>query len=495
MHAYPSMTQRLFLAHSLGANVGLQALFGPTRALDTVGGFAAWRSLGMLTIIGSIWGVLTGTWLLRCEEEAGRWETLVSARLTRRRAAAAGVTAAGLLVAELFVLTTLGTLLGAAAGHLSITSCLFLDAALVAPAALVLAVGILAGQLLGTRSGAARVAGALFGVAYLVRLVGVAAHVGWLRWITPLGWIDATHPMTGSAAVPLVLSFGLTFVLAGVAVVVADRRDLGAGVRQRRREARGGTALLGGPAGLAIRLTGPSALGWLASVATISVVLGLVSKSVGESTAKSQFVNGYLDRLGVSHAGSLAELGLAMLTVSAMIALSAAGAASAVRETESVGLADAVLVTPVARTRWLAVRAAVSAVTLTLLGVTVASVLCLATAGQDLGISAGQLFAAGMNTVPVAVLVLGAGLLVFATAPRLTSVAVYGLVAWSFLDELVGGAVNAPNWVLDLSLFHHIALAPAADPRWATNAVLVAIGVGCAALGVGLFARRDLVLS
>jgi len=49
--------------------------------------------------------------------------------------------------------------------------------------------------------------------------------------------------------------------------------------------------------------------------------------------------------------------------------------------------------------------------------------------------------------------------------------------------------------VLDLSLFHHIALAPAADPRWATNAVLVAIGVGCAALGVGLFARRDLVLS
>jgi len=200
VHAYPSMTQRLFLAHSLGANVGLQALFGPTRALDTVGGFAAWRSLGMLTIIGSIWGVLTGTWLLRCEEEAGRWETLVSARLTRRRAAAAGVTAAGLLVAELFVLTTLGTLLGAAAGHLSITSCLFLDAALVAPAALFLAVGILAGQLLGTRSGAARVAGALFGVAYLVRLVGVAAHVGWLRWITPLGWVDATHPMTGSAA-------------------------------------------------------------------------------------------------------------------------------------------------------------------------------------------------------------------------------------------------------------------------------------------------------
>ena len=65
-------------------------------------------------------------------------------------------------------------------------------------------------------------------------------------------------------------------------------------------------------------------------------------------------------------------------------------------------------------------------------------------------------------------------------------------VAWSFLVEIVGGVVRANHWLLDLSLFHHIAPAPAADPRWVADGLFVIIGFALAALGAAIFVRRDI---
>lgn len=66
----------------------------------------------------------------------------------------------------------------------------------------------------------------------------------------------------------------------------------------------------------------------------------------------------------------------------------------------------------------------------------------------------------------------------------------HGLVAWSFLVETVGASLGAAHWLLDLSILHHIARAPAAAVRWNSAAILVAIGLA-AAVGALAFARRD----
>src|SRR6185437_13634600 len=99
------------------------------------------------------------------------------------------------------------------------------------------------------------------------------------------------------------------------------------------------------------------------------------------------------------------------------------------------------------------------------------------------GFGAAALFGSGLNPVPPAVLVFGAAVLCFGVAPRWTAGIGYGLVGWSFLVELVGAAVAAPNWVLDLSLLHHVALAPAAAPDWRSNGVLIGLGALAALLG------------
>jgi predicted ABC-type transport system involved in lysophospholipase L1 biosynthesis ATPase subunit len=81
-------------------------------------------------------------------------------------------------------------------------------------------------------------------------------------------------------------------------------------------------------------------------------------------------------------------------------------------------------------------------------------------------------------------------LLVGLLRPSASSV-VYSLVAWSSLVEIVGGVVRANHWLLDLSLFHHVAPVPAADPRWAADGLLVVIGLVLAGFGAARFVRRD----
>ena len=114
-------------------------------------------------------------------------------------------------------------------------------------------------------------------------------------------------------------------------------------------------------------------------------------------------------------------------------------------------------------------------------------------ATQHTGVGAGRLVTAGLNIVPPALLVLGVGTLLAGLWPRIAVPLTYGLVAWSFLVELIGSIVTTNHWLLDASLLHHVAPAPAADPRWSSWALMTGIGLVAAALGALAFDRRDLV--
>jgi ABC-2 type transport system permease protein len=76
--AYPTPAARDQLVTAFGGNLGLSALLGKAHAINTVAGYASWRVLGILTILGSVWGLLTSTRLLRGEEDAGRYEMLLA---------------------------------------------------------------------------------------------------------------------------------------------------------------------------------------------------------------------------------------------------------------------------------------------------------------------------------------------------------------------------------------------------------------------------------
>ncbi len=490
---YKTQAERDHLAAVFGANRASAALFGPARQLETVAGFTVFKSLMTLMVLGAVWGLLTSTRLLRGEEDAGRWELFLAGQTTRGRATvqaiaglAAGAATLWLITAAISVLTGQYSSVGIAPGPM-----LYFSVAQVATPVMFLAVGSLTSQLAPTRRRAATYAGWFLGLSYAARMVadaGIGAH--WLIWASPLGWVEQLQPLTSPQPLAL-LPIAAFSVLAGIfAVRLAGARDAGASVVPDRASAQARTGLLSGQLGLTIRLARPAAAGWALALAVTGLVLGLIAKAVG-GTISGSSVQTVFSRLGATGTGATAFLGVSFLIVAVLVAFAAAGQVLASRGEEAEGRLDNLLVRPVARPSWLGGRALTAVVVIVGGSVLAGFMTWLGATAEDAGIRLGTLVNAGLNVSAPALCLWGIGTLCFGWRPRATSYAVYGVLAWSLLVELVGGIGAGSRWLLDTSLFHQMAAAPAVAPDWTTNSIVIAVGALCGWLGVLTFRLRD----
>jgi ABC-2 type transport system permease protein len=230
--------------------------------------------------------------------------------------------------------------------------------------------------------------------------------------------------------------------------------------------------------------------GWLVAIGVSAFLYGLIAKSAGGTISGS--VREVFTKLGAQGSGAEAVLGVCFLIEAILIGFVAAGQVTAARTEESGGMLDHFLVRPVSRLAWLGGRVIVAIVVLLLSGVAAAVFAWLGAATQHTGSSFTDLLAAGVNLVPPAIVVLGIGVLTFGVWPRGTSIVVYAVLCGSLLVVIVGGFGTLSHWVLDTSVFHHMASAPAVPPNWEANGVMTAIGVAAGVVGALAFRRRDL---
>ena len=218
-----------------------------------------------------------------------------------------------------------------------------------------LAIGALASQLANTRRRAASMAGVIFGVAYALRMVAdTNPGLHWLVWLSPLGWIEESRPLTGPNAVALLLVLILVIAVTAVTLHLAGTRDLGAATLSERGSAKAHLALVGSPTGLALRLMRPVALGWLFAVAAFAVLIGTTAESATKDATGSQGISQAIGRLG-GHGSVVADyLGLTFLMLALLIALVAAGQITAIRTEEADGQLENLLVRPLNRISWFA---------------------------------------------------------------------------------------------------------------------------------------------
>lgn len=489
---YPTAAQRREVAHSLQS---FAILIGPPHHAETVAGFTSWRVLLVAAIIGAVWGLRAGTGALRGEEDAGRWELLLAGRTTRRGATIEALLGLAAAQGAMF-LTTLALVLASSTlpgAHFPLGRSLLFAAGLVSGAAMFLAIGALTSQLSATRGQAASLAAMALGLAYAVRLVADSSRdLGWLRWLSPLGWLEELRPLRDPQPLALLPVVALTTLCAGLAVVLAGRRDLNASILQEEEGQRREVRWLQGPFTLALRLSRGSAIGWMLGVAALAYVEGAVARSASAILASSPAFSTALRRLGVRQ-GAQGYLGAAFLFVAVLIAMVAASQIAALREEEASGRLDHLLVQPVRRVTWLAGRLTISLALLLLLGISAGFVTWLGAAAQHTGVPLAKLLQAGLNATAPAVFVLGAGALLLGVLPRFASMATYAIVAYSLLVNLVGAVIKGQDWIRDTSLFTHMALAPAAKPDWFQASALVLLGAGFAVLGAIAFHRRDLI--
>ncbi len=318
---------------------------------------------------------------------------------------------------------------------------------------------------------------------------GVGLHG--LIWASPLGWVEELQPLTAPQPLALVPIFCFTVVLAFAAVRLAGSRDVGASVVPDRTTGEPHLRLLSGPTGLAVRMTRPTVIGWWVAIAVSGLLYGLIAKSAGGTISGSSVHKVFL-KLGASGTGAEAVLGVCFLVLAVLVAFVGAGQLTAARSEESEGRLDHLLVRPVSRTSWLGGRLLVAVAVLLVSGIGAGAFVWLGVATQHTGIRLTTLLEAGVNLVPPAVAILGIGVLVFGIRPRMVSLAIYSLLGWSLLIVTVGGIGAVNHWVLDTSVFHQMASAPAVAPHWEANGVMMAIGCTGALLGGLAFRRRDL---
>ena len=493
---YPTEAARQQVVATYSNNIGIEILLGPLKHSTSIGSIVTWNTLGAMVMIGGVWAMLLATKTFRGEEDTGRWEILLSGPTTARRAAANVLAGLGASLCVFYaVIAIVFILIGRAHGlDFRVRAALFFALTVVSGIGVFMAVGALASQILPTRARATSVAATIFGACFLLRAIGDITNAHWLLNITPFGWIEKTRPLYDSQPVWLLPIAGLVLLLGGLTVFLAGRRDMGEGILADKDTAWPRTAMLSAPLPATIRLTRANTIGWLTGIFATATLYGLMTKSAAKAFAESTSAQHILDRL--AHQAQTADivgfLGIVFFLQMVFIMAYAASNMSAIRRDEAEGYLDNFLVEPFSRLRWLAGRIFLAMGVIILAGCLTGVGVWIGVASQHSGISFHSLVSATVNALVPPIVTVGAGIFAIGIRPRLTSLLAYGVLSWSFLISMVSSGLNLNHWILDTSILNQVVFAPATNPRWGTNAILVIISLGLCIAGAIMFNRRDL---
>jgi len=428
----------------------------------------------------------------RLDEETGRREMLGATVLGRHAPLVAAflvTLGAGACIAILVVVGLIG--LGeAAVGAAALGLTWLLVAAAFA------AFGALAAQLTESAGAARAVAGGVIGVFFAVRMAGDGGEnsgIGWLSWLSPLGWVNKMEPYGEERWWVAGLFAVLTVVVGVTAFAISARRDVGAGAFPPRSGPASASLRLSTPIGLAWRLQRGAVIGWSIGVALFATIWGGLADTVGELFEDNPQLADIFEALGGE--GTLTDIFFgAAMGIMALIVSAYSISTALTLHTEEVGLrAEPILATATPRLSW-----AGSHLVFALAG----PVLIMALAGLSAGITYGaiagdmggqvaDLIGAALLQLPAIWVVTAIAVALYGLAPRLSSLSWGVLVALLLLGQL-GQILQLPQWVIDMSPFTHIPTPP--DPITALP-LLILTAIAAALLGIGLngFQRRDLV--
>ncbi|RIV41458.1 ABC transporter permease [Micromonospora radicis] len=495
---YPDEQTRVGYAETVIGSVVARAFNGPIASTDlgAVVVTETYLTLALLAALLSTFAVIRHT---RQNEETGRAELLGAAPVGRYAlltAALVVVVGANVAAAALLALALVGSGLSVAGS--------------VAAAAAIGGVGVaftglaaVAAQLSVTSRGANALAAVTVGVAFLLRAAGdvlgerapgaIRLDSAWPTWLSPLGW--GTQVRAFGAQRWWVLALPAALLVAGIAVayLLAERRDVGAGLLAARRGPARAAAGLLSPAGLTWRLQRGALLGWAVAVAVLGLCMGVAGHEIDAMIAENPQAAEAIAQLGggaeLVDAYLAAMLGLFALTIGAYVVQ----ALLRTRADESDGILEALLATAVSRTRWLGTQvlgAVLGALALVLLaGVTTGFGYGLV-AGDPIGWTV-ELAGAAALRLPALLVVAGVVTALFGALPR-WSVALSWtvLIAFLLLGQL-GAVLELPQAALNLSPYTHVPSVPAADVAVLPLVTLTGVAVALLALGLVTFGRRD----
>ncbi|GAA1907912.1 ABC transporter membrane-spanning protein [Streptomyces sodiiphilus] len=467
------------------------ALSGPIHYVTdyNYGSMMGHQMLGFTAVLVALMSLLMVVRHTRNEEETGRAE-LVRAAVVGRHAyltSALLVTVlANLLVAALFALS-LGPL--RADGYTWGGAVLY-GAAHAAVGIFFAAVAAVTAQISAHARGASGMAGAVLGIAYVLRAVGdIDADA--LSWMSPIGWAQRTYVYVDDRWWPLLIALAAAAAAAAAGYALSVRRDVGAGLRPPRQSRPAASGLLVRPEGFALRLHRGLLIGFGTGMLVLGAAYGGVLAEVEDMVGSIEAIQEALAELG---GASLVDAfaAMVMLPISVIAAVYAALAAQRPRSEETSGRAEPLLSTALSRTRW------VSSHLVVVLG---GSVGMLLVAGLAFGLAGAastgdnglilRLTGAALVYVPALWFTAGLAVALLGWLPRAAPV-VWLVPVYGFVVGYLGQLLRFPDWMNNLSPFGHLPQVPAESMNWLPVLILTALAAALIAFGLAGFRRRDL---
>ena len=489
-HTYPTVADREQFAHSFADDKAIRLFYGVPHDLLTVGGYTAWRVGAVLAVIAGVWALLAAAGALRGEEDALRAETVLALPVSRNNLLGAALAAIAVQATALIALL----LTGLVAAGLPPASSAFLALSVGSAMPVFVGVGALASQLAGSRRRAVEWSAGVLALAFALRVVAdTVSGTGWLRWLSPLGWVEQMRAFAHPATVVLVLPIAAGGLLIVAAMRIARTRDLGTGALSSSASRSSRPTGLRSPEGFALRSELPALVAWAAGIGPLALIIGMISKSVS-AAGISPTLRRELARVGsgavVTPAGYLGFVFLIFVLVLSLFACSQIGAA---RSEEVEGRLETLLAAALGRGRWLTSRLIVAAAAAAFLSLAVGTLAWAGARAAGVDVSLAPLLLAATNCFAAAALFIGVGALAYALMPRAGGAIAYALVTVLFLWQLFGSLLGAPSWLIDVSPFVHLGFAPGRPFRAGAVAVMMVLGAATATAAVVRFARRDIV--
>ncbi len=322
---------------------------------------------------------------------------------------------------------------------------------------------------------------------------GTVVLSAWPSYLSPIGWGQMVFPFSLQRWWLLGLFVPLTAALAGLAFWLNSRRDVGEGfIAPRPGPARAPAGLLSLP-GLAWRLQKATLYAWLAVLAILGVMTGLMVKEFRTILDQNEAFAEVMRTLGGSNDATLALLG-GML---AFIALAAGGfvaqALQRLHAEESSGRLEPVLATGVSRPAWMMSHVLFAAG---------GAVLLLAVAGFGAGLSyklslqvpwseVWRLCTSALVHVPPVMVLLGFSVAMFGLLPRWHIALSWGGFAFCVGIMQLGALLKLPTWTMNISPFTHMPSVPAQAFRFEPAIWLLLVAAALLTVGIMAFKRRD----
>jgi ABC-2 type transport system permease protein len=292
----------------------------------------------------------------------------------------------------------------------------------------------------------------------------------------------------------LALFAGFFVACAAVALVLIGKRDVGRGMFAERRGPATAPRGLLSPLGLAWRLQRGILLGWAAAVAVYGLAIGTISNEIEGLFDDLEQGQQIIERIGGTDQIIEGFFATVIGLMGSLIAIYTLQVLLRMRAEEEEGTLDAILATSVSRQRW-AMSWIANAIAGTVILLAVAGLAAGIGSGIALGDLGGQLsmlMKAAAVQLPATLVIAGIVVAAFGLLPRWAAVASWVLFGVAiFSGPVVGGLLELPGWMRDISPFSHTPLAPAAEITIAPLVALTGIAVLLVGSGLATFRQRD----